>query len=535
MPRKGLTTSSDTGRTTKKSNLKKDFSTPEKYTTTYKQSNSGKRLFSASVGQYTLFASPKKTVQRGKFKPKWSKNIADIEKIMSKIGIDDMKVKEYIQSPFDLSDAFQVKAVDLLKQHNGRGLFANRSIAKGTTIGAYTGEEYASSLEFEQHLAENPSADNSYAMSLGRKIIDASVKGNFTRYINFSDSQDNVEFQERIRNGRKVVEVVAIRDIGTDEQILVNYNTHDQKVSQYYYFLNPNDGWLSANEYYALYKSWYSGFVVGEPHTELQLYKNDILYLSQVAEAVIRNQPLRCLGQISRLEVDLLIIKANSSEQMMDFKDVDTLTPLMIACYLGQCNNANWLIKNGANVNQQQNQSGNCPLFFALMGYRLGLAKPGNYVQIMQSLISHGANPAVHDRADSTFLHKAITSLSNADFKKIFDALERKLGSLLDGLYSYIDESNLDIVQYAITLKQFEKLRYLLEANPGYLQLYSAARTSTCKKEISIFRTAILDYKRSELLKLYKILSSGGMGLSDAHLESMGVITNERSFYRQHP
>lgn len=493
----------------------------EMQTKTFKN---GKRNFSSQVGMQTFFSSPKRS-KANKFKGKTDKRAINIDLILRKIGIDNMIADEYIPSPIDLSDSVAVKVVDLLKEMGGRGLFANQDIEKGTCIGVYTGEEYASKAEFERYLTLNPTADNSYAMNIGRRIIDAATKGNFTRYINFSDSQDNVEFQERVRNGRKVVEVIALKNIRQGQQILVNYNTYNENASKLYYFLNPGDGWLSASECYEQNKTSYKLFVMRDEGEALQIKKNDNFFINRIVSTVFANQSLSSLMDVSPSEIDLPILKVNSRSQVLDFKDSDTFTALMIACYLGQLNNVNWLIIQGANVNQQQNHTGNCPLFFALSGYCSGIANTSNYLDIITSLIRSGANPRVHDRSDKSFLHKAIESLSNKDFKTVIDAIKEKSPLQFDELYGYIDENDFDIVQYALKAKQLDKVRCLLEANSGYLSLYRGKRSSRHREEIALFKVAIQDYDPFELNVLYKMLGEEGMGLPESFLERMGLCS----------
>lgn len=193
--------------------------------------------------------------------PSQGKNAINIKSIIERIGIDNMTPKEYIPTAHDNSHLVSVKEVNLLKKMHGRGLFANENIPEGTCLGLYTGLEY-SIEEFKEYLSQDPEADNSYAMTIGRTIVDARERGNFTRYINFSDSQANVEFVEGTINRQKVVKVIATSNIQAGQQILVDYNTYDQRASKDYYFLNPYDGWEPADEVYQSNEERYSKFKI---------------------------------------------------------------------------------------------------------------------------------------------------------------------------------------------------------------------------------------------------------------------------------
>ncbi|WP_058473686.1 Dot/Icm T4SS effector AnkI/LegAS4 [Legionella quateirensis] len=482
---------------------------------------SGKRKYSSQFDRQTLFSSSKRTPVEKILRTRSNKKSAKIEQILSSIGIDNMNVDEYIPSPIDLSDTVAVKIVDLLKEMGGRGLFANADIEQGTCIGTYTGEEYSSNAEFERYLSDHPNADNSYAMTVGRRIIDAATKGNFTRYINFSDSQDNVEFRETLSNGVKIVEVVALKDIRQGQQILVNYNTYNENASKLYYFLNPGDGWLSANEVYEQNKASYELWTMSGECEAFKIEDNETFLINRVASAVFSNQLLTHLKNVNSSEIDLPILKLNSSNEIIDFKNGDTFTSLMMACYLGQSVNVNWLIREGANVDQQQNHSGNCPLFFALSGYSTEQGNKNNYLNIMSSLIKNSANLCVHDRADRSFLHKAIDILSDTDFKKILNTIKTQTGPKFNELYDYIDEDNFDVVLYGLKTKQFNKVQLLLEANPEFFNQYITRGKSQQRREIELFRVAIQDYDNDELNSLHEMLGEDGLDLPKNLLDGL--------------
>ena len=84
--------------------------------------------------------------------------------------------------------------------------------------------------------------------------------------------------------------------------------------------------------------------------------------------------------------------------------DYGRRTPLHIAAYTMQCEAVRVLLEHNDDVNLKSNQQ-KTPLYEALSGF---LYYPeGNVVDIVQQLLEHGANPNIHDRSYSTFLHRA--------------------------------------------------------------------------------------------------------------------------------
>ena len=74
-------------------------------------------------------------------------------------------------------------------------VYARQNIPKHTCIGIYNGEEFATKRQYDTYLKKHPNKNNSYAMEVSDKIIDSAIKGNFTRYANFSGTQDNAFYR----------------------------------------------------------------------------------------------------------------------------------------------------------------------------------------------------------------------------------------------------------------------------------------------------------------------------------------------------
>jgi hypothetical protein len=461
-------------------------------------------------------------------KAKKSKNssMTTWRKTIETLGIDNMTVTDYIPSDIDKSGLVSVKSVNLLKKHGGRGLFAATDIAEGTCIGIYTGEVYSTISEFDEYLEANPEADNSYAMAIGGRMVDAAQKGNFTRYINFSDSRDSVEFVEGKLMGHKVVKVRATRDIKKGEQLLVNYNTYEERASKLYYFLNPGDGWQSASELYETHSAQYELLKMPFGTNLFRLKKNTNIYATSIGKAILEGNAIADKEEMpDTTSINLPFLKSNSSKGILDFDEADAFTPLMMACYLGQLENVRWLIDHGADLSQQQNHSGNCPLFFALEGYA-ETDSTASYLKIIQRLITSEANIFAHDRADKTFLHKAVSVLSTKDFKTIMTLMAKQEHIEFSDLFSYIDENDFDIFTCCLENKSFDKAKILLDMFPDYFNETSQGKESTLLLE-KAFKKAIKDYDEDDNEALLKLLSNKKYKVPESFLEELTPSEDE--------
>lgn len=452
------------------------------------------------------------------------KHIAKIRKAIEKLAIDNMNTEDYVPSSLDHIDMVSVKPVNLLNDSGGRGLFALEDIPKGTCIGIYTGEIYSTIKQFKSYLESNADADNSYAMTIAGRIVDAARKGNFTRYINFSDSQDNAAFEEGILAGRKVVKVVATKEIKAGQQFLINYNTYEEQASKVYFFLNPNDGALSAREVYELNQECYELQSMRFDVPVLNLSVNQQVLFTQAAVAVFGNVLLSNVNNLPLNSIDLPILTMNIDQEICDFAMADVFTPLMAASYFGQVQNVLWLIEHGANIDQQQNQSGNCPLFLALEGYSIADQDKTHYFELLNLLIEKGVSLAVHDRADRTFLHKAITVLSDEHFSAIINKLNQQNSSKFKELFTFIDENNLDIVTYCLKYKSFSKLHQLLIIYPEFFNdNYEGLNKEQNLLNINGFKLAIQDYNANQLALLKQFFEEYNINISSELLVELGL------------
>ncbi|MGL5741395.1 MAG: Dot/Icm T4SS effector AnkI/LegAS4 [Legionella sp.] len=454
-----------------------------------------------------------------------------IQKIMKNLGIENMTIENYMSSTVDRPELVKVKPVNLLQAFDGHGLYAHTDIPAGTQLGMYTGEHYPTTTSFKHYLKETHGADWSYAMTLGYRVVDAQVKGNFTRYINFSDSQENVEFREAVIDGQKCVVVVTTKDIAKGQQFLVDYNCYDAHASKDYFFLSPADNWRSADEVLQENFRSYRAYVMNQDLALLQLQQGEQVYVSRVGAAILENE-LLAQKRITQDEINLPLLKTDSEHQVLDFNQADSFTALMLATYLGQLDNVKWLVANQANIDQQQNNSGNCPLFFALEGYAAAPKRQKRlYLEILCFLISSQSNVLVHDREDRTFLHKVINVLSKDDFKKLMSFVSSQKQFNAEEAFGYIDSNNLDVILYSLTHKEFDKAAVLLNLYPEYFtKNYLNARN---KYQESVNRKPLIEliehYDEDDKATLFELLSNVRFELPEEFVEELGLtaISNE--------
>lgn len=450
------------------------------------------------------------------------------KKFLSDLGIDNMKPMDYISSALDQTDLVVVGSIDLLKKQEGRGLFATKNIPAGTCIGIYTGVVFDSQKEFELYFEENSDANNAYTMDVGTKVVDAADQGNFTRYINFSDSQFNTIFVEGTHNRSKVAKVITTKDIFEGEQFLIDYNQYCEDFSQKYFFLNPEDGQNSAKEVQEIYSEHYTLMKMNIDIEAVQLKKNDHLYATSIGNVILQNGSLSQLDEMPDLATaDLPFLKTNKVKVILDFDEVDNFTPLMLACYAGQLENVAWLLQHKVNVNRQQHHSGKCPLFLALEGYaNAAIDDKAIFVKIITLLINNKANILVHDRADMTFLHKAISVLSTKDFKTILTLIQKQEHIVFSDLFTYIDENDLDILLHCFKNKSFDKAKILLDLFPSYFIESSKNKEQKlfCKEE---YKNAIKDYDEEDREVLLKLLSNKNYKVPSELLEELAPGVEE--------
>lgn len=111
-----------------------------------------------------------------------------------------------------------------ITEKKGYGLFASKDIPKGTFIMEFVGE-IVSMTEFKKRSLEyaKQKTRHCYVMtSSGKRLIDATKKGNLTRFVNHS-CDPNAETQKWTVNGEDRIGVFSKESIKMFEEITINY------------------------------------------------------------------------------------------------------------------------------------------------------------------------------------------------------------------------------------------------------------------------------------------------------------------------
>ncbi|WP_454782484.1 Dot/Icm T4SS effector AnkI/LegAS4 [Legionella sp. WA2022007384] len=470
------------------------------------------------------------------FSKKWKKeadNLRILKKLIQSLGIENMSAENYIPSTVDQPELVQVMPVNLLKEFGGQGLYTQIDIPVGTCLGEYTGELYPTTTSFKKYVEETLGADWSYAMTLGYKVIDGKDKGNFTRYINFSDAQANVEFREDVINGIKCVKVITTKDIPKGKQLLVDYNCYDERASKEFFFLSPEDSWRSSQEVLDLKASAYRFYIMQTALPLLKLKEKDGLYVTKIGEAIFSGKQLPLdQKKVIQDDINLPFLKTDLKGKVLDFNQTDSFTALMLASYLGQVENVKWLVTNHANIDQQQNHSGNCALFFALSGYEASetIKQQQVYMDVLCFLIESQANIFVHDREDKTFLHKAIDTLSLRDFKVLMGHIVGQKQFNPEEVLDYIDKNDQDIFVYCLANRDFEKASVLLGLCSDYFRTdyfnYGSKYEEKIGKDLLI--KLINEFDQDEKGALLTLLTSPKLKLDVDFIDSLNLSKEKK-------
>ena len=111
--------------------------------------------------------------------------------------------------------AFEIRESEIV----GRGAFAIRPIAKGDRVIEYVGERISHDEADRRYDDETMDEHHTFLFTVsGRTVIDATVDGNESRYINHS-CDPNCESE--IERGR--VFIYAMRDIAVGEELFYDY------------------------------------------------------------------------------------------------------------------------------------------------------------------------------------------------------------------------------------------------------------------------------------------------------------------------
>lgn len=444
--------------------------------------------------------------------------------LLERLNITNMDAKKYIRSQIDMENLVAVKDVNVLNGIRAQGLFATAFIKQGTCIGEFTGKHYTEE-DFVKYLEENDATAH-YAISTDSGVIDSADCGNYTRFINFSDTRDNVKFMQSNRNGVNSVRVVALRNIQAGEQFLVDYNVYDDSTDQYL-FVNPSDNHLSTYEVYQANRANYDAFTVNKAIPYFHLKRKDKLYLPEFAKSILNNTLIEDdYEKFDAAAVNLPIMKADAKNHLLEFNEYDVVSPLMLACYLCQPANVYWLLRNGAEVNQQQHQSGRYPLVCALAAYQAADEdnKPTCF-EIMRKLIQCGASVTMHDRDGIAFILAARTVLSQKHFTNLLSCVRTNRTAEYNKLLQYVDKNEDDLIAATLRSQDFELFTALLQMFPQYLQSDDADEH---EENTAAIKEVVADLSDADKQTVITSIAEAGIKLDQVELESLGLKLRKR-------
>lgn len=418
------------------------------------------------------------------------------QKSLAETGWETLEIEAqftYLESDLDKPGYVFVDKVNILNElDQGYGLYAADTIPAKTIIGQYTGK-----------VSNNSNPDSHYSMELSKNSsCDAEKYGNFTRFANYSEHQDNLEFVKMEKNKKTIVAVHSKRNINKNEQLLVNYNTFNEDAASKYYYLNTDDSWKSSSDYYQENKSYYKLSVMNYSFPALNMEKGDDIYFTNVAQDIINSKKITELNQTQLLSINMRILKSDpANEKILEFKQFDTINALMMACYLGQINNVNLLLSNGVELNKQQTITGRSALFFAIQGVKDEFCTENECLDVILTLIKHKAKIYIQDNKSELFLFSAVRYLSSDTVDQIINELLKSKNSFKK-IAGYVNEENEDIFYLAIKNKRFDTLNILLKHLPSYVIDHVGEKKYYSYEDI---KKIIINYTDIEITQLKKV------------------------------
>ena len=401
-----------------------------------------------------------------------------------------------------------VKEVNALSDpSSGRkfyGLYATTTVPAGTIIGTYTG-----------NIVSNDVGEKSdYGMELSDgTICDAKETGNLTRFVNFSESDDNCEFVDpNGENDTLLIDLLTKKDVLPGQQYLVNYN-----VENNFYALHPDHNWKSATECLNENKNRYNCCEINNDYKSFNLKNGDSIYVTLLGTTILEEKKLSTQNIIPG-DVNLQFYKKNNeTNDPVNFNQFDTFSALMLACYLGQLENVKFLLTSSVDINRRQLKSKRSAIFFALLGVKNGVCEKEQCTEILKTILSSGeVKLNLQDKKCNTFLHYAIKYLDAEQLSSILNIIDKKYRmSNLKQLYNFVNKTNDDLFLFAIQIKAIDKVRLLLTYFPTYIKknvclTKKSNNKSTTYCDSSAIKGLLAVYNLDEMKSLKKIFKDYG-------------------------
>ena len=315
-------------------------------------------------------------------------------------------------------------------------------------LGIYHGDE----------LTEQPE-DTTFVFQMGRKFIDGGPLGNFLRWINHSEYENNVEavLAMVLINGEKkqVILYKLKNSVLKGQQVLVNYG-NDYFVNIKQLFFSPDDNDENVEELFSKNRKQYSKNKLISNHEHKNKIKdnNSSYYVSVVIECMIKgmDELRKYLYSMKNINLDLPFLEVTTQGELLPMEQQSKLTPLMYAALTGNLAAFGMLLEFGANIKRRQIFTGHTALFYVVSGNGSDQIKQA----MISLLIKHKINLTAQDCDGLTIFHWCV---KNNDFATLMFLCRTVSGNkILD----YINNEGLCVVIYALALDKKEMFAYLI-------------------------------------------------------------------------
>lgn len=323
----------------------------------------------------------------------------------------------YRSSEYDSNDLLYIDEVNILNKNRinsvQRGLFARKTLRPGMIICEFVGEV---------RTTQDQILDDSCTIEIRPNLfIDATKEKNVAVFINHSINS-NATLVKHVLDGKIIILVEATETIEENQQILLNYNNN------YYFksmvFLNPYDTCLSSKNILLKNHSAYvklprPGSVFGDV-AGIHLSNNHKYILTKAFEAIMHNSILDLRQALVIPNMVHLPLLYNASDCEINLKEnfeVNFVSLLMLASFLGKRNFVKVLLLFGADPNAQQSFSGMNSLHCAIVGNMLDEDK----TSIIDQLLNNDINLYAFDVNGNTALHYCVSYDFELGIKRILD------------------------------------------------------------------------------------------------------------------
>ncbi len=358
------------------------------------------------------------------------------------------------------------------------GIFTKQSISgkKSFFLGQYKGEILPTIYAVNDTSYVMSSTDSSEKKKT--HFIDAKFKGSSTRYFNHSDFNFNAIITDE-GDGYVLIETIGPMEKG--DEILMNYSdAYGSDQGGELVAITPAFSKYSSKE--LLYKFSYNRDQAITLPEELAKFvgveTTDEFYAPVYFESILKNErPPFDVKKKKDLNIPLLFKTPNGNVPVATVQQKG-LTPLMVAAYLGNLESIQWLVDNGANINQQT-RFGHTAIFYLLRSQRINVAQKIeilNYlIENNKPLLDENKKPlrtdlACQDIKGLTPLHWCIQlgdiALIKSLIKDSSKQVKNQIKKALEGV-TYGDE--FCPFTYALNLGKYDIFKFLIEYDKKFL------------------------------------------------------------------